>query len=180
MTSLHALSSSSSNLRHSVVHSGKVFHRDLSKIPEDVLDNLRKAFNSLDDDNSGKIRIEEIQEYLEDNGNPLTREEIIDNFFDHDYDGDYELDFEEFASRMAPIQEIIIDPVIDAFNNFAGKLKHIDAIQLKRILINLGDHKFTEDEVNTVFKAIGIKMSDIIEYEPFVKDWRERANLLLD
>ena len=166
------------NSRRSITKNGKRYEVDLSCIPDEIVDSLRSAFNSLDVDNSGKIGIEEISEYLEDNGHPLSREEIIENFFEHDKNRDFELDFEEFAARMAPLQEIIVDLVVDAFKNFAGKSKFIDAIQLKRILMNLGNAKFTEDEVNTVFKEIGIKMSDMIEYEKFVKDWREKANIV--
>lgn len=168
------------NSRRSVTRNGIKYEIDLTAIPEDVIETLRKAFNSLDHDNSGKIGIEEIREFLEDNGNPLTREQVIENFFEHDKDGDCQLDFEEFASRMAPLHEIIYDPVIEAFKNFAGKSKFIDAIQLKRILVRLGKNKFTDEEVDTVFKELNVKMSDVIEYEKFVQEWREKANLMLN
>jgi len=166
------------NSNRSITKNGKRYEVDLRAIPDDVVESLRIAFNALDIDNSGKIGIKEIQEFLEDNGNPLTKEQVIENFFDHDKNGDLELDFEEFASRMAPLHEIILDPVIEAFKNFAGKSKFIDAIQLKRILVSLGKNKFTEEEVDVVFKELGIKISEIIEYEKFVKEWREKANLL--
>lgn len=168
------------NSKRSIFKNGKKYEVDLSAIPDDVVESLRHAFNALDQDNSGRIGIEEIQEFLEDHGNPLSKEQVIENFFEYDKDGNYFLDFEEFASRMAPLQEIITDPVIEAFKNFAGKSKFIDAIQLKRILVSLGKNKFTEEEVDVVFKELGIKMSDIIEYEKFVKEWREQANLLLE
>lgn len=168
------------NSRRSITKNGIRYEIDLGAIPEEIVDSLRIAFNSLDMDNSGKIGIPEIQEFLEEHGNPLTEEEVIENFFEHDKDSDYQLDFEEFAARMAPMQEIINDPVIEAFKNFAGKSKFIDAIQLKRILVSLGKNKFTEEEVDTVFKELGIKIADIIEYEKFVKEWREKANLKLE
>ena len=166
--------------RRSFTRNGKKYLIDLSVIPKDTVETLRGAFNSLDHDNSGKIGIDEIREFLEDNGNPLSREQVIENFFEYDKNGDLELDFEEFASRMAPLNELITDPVIEAFKNFAGKSKFIDAIQLKRILVTLGKNKFTEQEVDTVFKELGVKISDMIEYEKFVNDWREQANLLLE
>ncbi len=168
------------NSKRSITRNGKKYQIDLSEIPEEVLDNLRNAFISLDYDGSGLIGIEEIQEFLEEHGNPLKREEIIDTFFEDDKNHDYQLDFEEFASRMAPLHQIINDPVIDAFKSFAGKSKFIDAIQLKRILVTLGKNKFTEEEVDTVFKELEIKISEIIEYEKFVKEWREKANLKLE
>lgn len=168
------------NSRRSITKNGKRYEIDLSAIPEDIVESLRKAFNSLDHDNSGKIGIEEIQEFLEDHGNPLSKEQVIENFFEHDKNRDYQLDFEEFASRMAPLQEIITDPVIEAFKNFAGKSKFLDAIQLKRILVTLGKNRFTDEEVDTVFKELGIKISDMIEYENFVKEWREKADLKLE
>ena len=168
------------NSKRSITKNGRRYEIDLSAIPEEIVESLRRAFLNLDKDNSGKIGIHEIQEFLEDNGNPLTREQVIENFFEHDKDGDFSLDFEEFASRMAPTYEIIKDPVIEAFKNFAGNSKFLDAIQLKRILVTLGKNKFTEEEVDTVFKELGIKISDIIDYEKFVKEWRENAKLLLE
>jgi len=163
--------------RRSIVRNGKKYEIDLSVIPDKVVEYLRNAFNDLDYNKSGKIGVDELQEFLDNNGVSMDRDQVILNFFENDKDGDLELDFEEFASRMGKISEIKNDPVIEAFKNFAGKSKFIDAIQLKRILIKLGNQKFTDEEVDTVFKELGIKLSDKIEYESFVTNWREKANL---
>lgn len=168
-----------STLRKSISIHGRIYEIDIEKIPAEILNELRIAFDHLDQDKSGKIGIDEFQEYLYDNGTSMTVEEIKENFFDdNDVNNDFELDFYEFAARMAPRTEIIIDKVIEAFRNFAGKnSKYIDPWQLKHILMNLGNDRFTEEEVKEIFEHVEIAMGKPLQYENFVQDWREKANI---
>ena len=156
------------------LHKGKKYLVDLNSISDQQLHYLRKAFDNLDRDNSGTIGIDELMEFQDSIGNPLTEEEIKEMFFENDLDGDLQLDFEEFASRLASKTEVHHDPVIEALKVFSNNMKHIDALQLRFILTSLGDNRFNEEEVKSLYREADIKISDKIDIEKFVGEWREK------
>ena len=167
------------SLKKTISIGGRDYQVDLSVLGEDHIEKLRNSFNELDDDKSGSIGVDEIVSFLEDTGLPSSPEEVMQNYFDDiDKDNDYQLDFTEFCMRFAPRTEIIGDKVISAFRNFApSQTKFIDVAQLKRVLMNLGNHRFTEEEFATSIKYLGLKDNDCINYEEFVKMWREKAKV---
>jgi len=167
------------SLKKQITIQGIKYEIDLTKVPADVIERLRNSFNELDDDKSGYIGIDEIADFLEGIGKPSSREEIIENFFDeNDKDNDFQLDFTEFVMRMAPRSEIIDDYVINAFRNFAPtNSEYIDVMQLKRVLMNLGNNKFTEEEFNSAMKYLSLKELDKIQYHSFVESWRAKAKV---
>ncbi len=147
---------------------------NIESIPKDTLEYLHKAFLQLDQDNSGLIGIDELKQFQEDIGCPLSEEVILETFFVDD-DGDYQLTFEEFAARMASRETVFDDEVINAFKHFNGKLKYMDVGQLKYILTQLGGvEKFSEGEFNELLKETGQKITDKFDYELYVKEWRNK------
>ena len=158
---------------------GKEYEVDLSILSEDQIEKLRQSFNELDEDKGGSIGVNEICIFLEDSGLPSSPEEVMQNYFDDiDKDNDYQLDFTEFCMRFAPRTEIIKDRVISAFRNFAPtQAKFIDVAQLKRVLMNLGTHRFSQEEFDASLKYLGLKEKDSINYEEFVVMWRDKAKV---
>ena len=166
-------------MKRTLTIQGKLYEVDLTKVPAEHIEKLKLSFNELDEDKSGSIGVPEICDFLDNCGLSSSPEEVMQNYFDDiDKDNDYQLDFTEFCMRFAPRTEIIGDKVISAFRNFApSQTKFIDVAQLKRVLMNLGNHRFTEEEFATSIKYLGLKDNDCINYEEFVKMWREKAKV---
>lgn len=166
-------------LKRRISIQGKMYEVDFSSFDDGEIQKLKKSFNELDEDKTGTIGVEEIKEFLESVGLAQTTEEVMQNFFDGiDKDGDYQLDFPEFVARFAPRTEIIDDRVVQAFRNFAPvRGKFIDVLQVKRVLMKLGNNLFSEEEFNSTMKYLNLKETDVIEFEEFVKVWRERAKI---
>lgn len=153
------------NGRKEVIH--------LDKFTEEQLELLRQSFNELDKDNSGRIGVEELMEFQENIGQNCTRQEIIDGYFQDD-DGDLTLTFEEFISRLAKREDLEMDEVIDAFLFFTEGRKYMDVIQLKSVLMNTGDNKFTNEEFAELIRLTGHEPSDKFQVEQYVQDWRKK------
>jgi Ca2+-binding EF-hand superfamily protein len=167
------------SLKKAITINHKKYEVDLSKVPTDTIEKLRASFIELDEDQSGHIGVPEIMEFLEGIGQNISEEEVIENYFDeNDKDNDFQLDFTEFVMRFAPRTEIIDDLVITAFRNFAPvRSEFIDVSQLKRVLMNLGTNKFSEEEFNSAAKYLSLKENGKIEFIDFVKTWREKAKV---
>lgn len=147
----------------------------LDSIPPEKMKSLREAFDDMDRDNSDSIGIDELIEYNEDiTGIRFSREQIIEVYFQDDDNGDFHLSFEEFVAREAQREFIEDDIVIEAFRYFNGNLKKMELRQLKYILLNLGDERFNEEEFETLLRLSSRHISDKIEYENYVKDWRQK------
>ena len=167
------------SLKKRISIQGKLYEVDLTKIPEDYIEKLKNSFNELDEDKTGTVGVNEICSFLDSCGLPSNEEDVIKNYFDDiDEDNDFQLDFTEFVMRFAPRTEIINDLVVSAFRNFAPtNAKFIDVLQVKKDLMHLGNNKFSEEEFEASMKYLGLKENDTIEYEEFVKMWREKAKV---
>ena len=155
-----------------IVKNGKKEKIHLDKFSEKQIELLRQSFNELDKDGSGRIGVDELMEFQENIGQNCTRQEIIDGYFQDDENGDLTLTFEEFISRLATRENMDTDEVVEAFNFFTEGRKYCDVVQLKSILMNSGDQKFTDEEFKELMQLTGHVPSDKFECEPYVKDWR--------
>jgi len=138
-----------------------------------VLKNLEMAFDALKNKDD-LIGIEELMDFQDRIGNPLTEDQIKETFFASASDGCYQLNFEEFCARMASREFIFDDEVIAAFRHFNRKLKFMDVGQLKFILTQMGDNRFTEEEFEELLRETGYKINDKFNFEEYVKEWRKK------
>ena len=144
-------------------------------VPEEKLSEYREAFDMFDKDHSGSISVDEISKIMKNFGNPMTKDEIKEMIKDIDTSGDGELDFEEFVTLMQK-QEVVVedddDEVIRAFKSFdkdqSGKISNME---FRYILTQLGE-KFTDSEVDTLFKECDLDNDGVLNYEEFVAFWR--------
>ena len=150
---------------------GKKTQINLAHFTETQIELLRQSFNELDKDGSGRIGVEELMEFQENIGQNCDRQEIIDGYFQDD-DGDMTLTFEEFISRLATRENMDVDEVVDAMMFFTEGRKYMDIVQLKSVLMNCGDNKFTDEEFKELIRLTGHEPSDKFEVEKYVKNWR--------
>ncbi|PKA55452.1 Caltractin [Apostasia shenzhenica] len=72
-----------------------------SKIEErDTQEELKKAFQIIDQDSDGRISVEDITKISLELGESFTREEIMEMIEVADFDGDGDVDEKEFVSIM--------------------------------------------------------------------------------
>ena len=147
-------------------------------VPEEKLSEYKEAFDMFDKDHSGSISVQEISKIMKNYGNPMTKEEIQHMIKDIDTDNDGELTFEEFVTLMqkqvSEIDETDEDAVLRAFKSFDkdhdGKITNYE---FRYILTMLGfDEKFTEDEVDTLFKECDLDNDGILVYQDFITFWK--------
>ena len=169
-----------------IIKNGKKVVVHLDKISPKQIEYFDKSFVELDEDNTGKIGVDELILYLDNIGIKATREEIIEGYFEHDNDDDMELDFEEFVARVA-LREDVDEPepepepepkkedeVVEAFKFFSEQLKYIDILHVKSVLMKTGDNKFTKEEFDEMMSLTGHLASDKFHIEDYVADWREK------
>ena len=89
-----------------------------------------------------------------------------------DSSGDGEVDFEEFVMLIEKhIHNIGDDPVLQAFRDFDknddGKITNYEFV---------GGNKFSDKEVDELFKECEIKDEGELEYENFIMFWRKQMD----
>ena len=161
-------------------------------IPQDQLDEYKDAFDMFDKDKSGDISAKELASLFRSLGHKMSDNEIKDMIDEIDTSGDGNISFEEFIHLMQKIEiaetpkvteevmeepkktEVITedDEIIEAFKVFdTDKSGTLNKIELRHILTRIGD-KFTDEEVDDIFKQADLDGNGEIDYREFVNYWR--------
>ncbi len=147
-------------------------------IPEDKVAEYKESFDMFDRNKKGKITINDITKIMKNFGYPLSKEEAKKMVASVDSSGDGEVDFEEFVMLMEKhIHNISDDPVLQAFRdfdkNYDGKITNYE---FRYILTHVGDNKFSDKEVDELFKECDIKDEGELDYENFIMYWRKQMD----
>ena len=147
-------------------------------IPEDKVAEYKESFDMFDRNKKGKITINDITKIMKNFGYPLSKEEAKKMVSSVDSSGDGEVDFEEFVMLMEKhIHNLSDDPVLQAFREFDknddGKITNYE---FRYILTHVGENKFSDKEVDELFKDCELKDEDEIEYENFILHWRKQMD----
>ena len=147
-------------------------------IPEDKVAEYKESFDMFDRNKKGKITINDITKIMKNFGYPLSKDEAKKMVSSVDSSGDGEVDFEEFVMLMEKhIHNISDDPVLQAFRDFDknddGKITNHE---FRYILTHVGDNKFSDKDVDELFKECEIKDEGELEYENFIMFWRKQMD----
>jgi calmodulin len=147
-------------------------------IDEERKGQLREAFDMFDIDKKGTISVDEIYRVMKNFGNEMTKAEIKEMIADLDQDNSGELDFEEFVTfikRTETTEDVDEDEeVIKAFKTFdRDNNGYLSLDEFRHILTNLGD-RFSDAEVDEIFKEADIDGDHKLEYVEFVNYWKNK------
>ena len=147
-------------------------------IPEDKIAEYKESFDMFDRNKKGKITINDISKIMKNFGYPLSKEEAKKMVSSIDASGDGEVNFEEFVMLMERhIHDISDDPVLQAFRdfdkNYDGKITNYE---FRYILTHVGENKFSDKEVDELFKECNIEDEGELEYENFIMFWRKQMD----
>ena len=147
-------------------------------IPEDKVAEYKESFDMFDRNKKGKITINDITKIMKNFGYTLSKDEAKKMVSSVDSSGDGEVDFEEFVMLMEKhIHNISDDPVLQAFRDFDknddGKITNHE---FRYILTHVGDNKFSDKDVDELFKECEIKDEGELEYENFIMFWRKQMD----
>jgi calmodulin len=111
-------------------------------------------------------------------GNEFTFEQVQEMIADLDEDNSGEVDFNEFVTLVKKVNESDEideeDAVIRAFRTFdKDKNGYLDCREFRYILTRLGD-RFTDQEVDEIFKEADLNHDGKIQYEEFVNLWKNK------
>jgi calmodulin len=147
-------------------------------IPEEKIQEYKEAFDMFDVDKSGHITANELFKVMKNMGNDLTLKEIKQMIAELDEDGSGEIGFNEFITfiKRTQVHEEISEEeeVLRAFQTFdKDGTGSITCAEFKYILTSLGD-RFTEQEVEEVFKEADLDHDGNLDYNEFVDFWKNR------
>jgi len=148
-------------------------------IPADKIQEYQEAFDMFDKDKSGTISVPEISKIMKNFGYPLSKKEIESMIASINTSGTGQLTFEEFVTLMEKqtrmIDETDEDAVLRAFKAFDkdhdGKITNFE---FRYILSELGlDDKFSNEEVDYLFKECDLDNDGILNYQDFINFWKQ-------
>lgn len=146
-------------------------------VPEERLAEFKDAFDMYDKDRSGNISVRELTALFKTLGHSIPESEIRDLIDSVDTSGKGEITFNEFVTLLLKVEaqnETEEEEVIRAFKVFDRDGNGtLSCAEFKHILTNLGD-KFTDAEVEEIFKEADLDGDGQIDYYEFVNFWKTK------
>ena len=146
-------------------------------IPDDLLEEYQEIFDSYDVNGNGVIDKKEMESILQKLGQPATSKQI-EKVFNELGNSKSQLTFEEFIEFIKKYHlsknKNSTDDVIGAFQVFDRNHNGVLSLSVfKHILMDLGQ-KFSEEEVNDLFKESDLNKDGNLDYREFVTFWQEQ------
>lgn len=146
-------------------------------IPDDLLEEYQEIFDSYDVNGNGVIDKKEMESILQKLGQPATSKQI-EKVFNELGNSKSQLTFEEFIEFIKKYHlsknKNSTDDVIGAFQVFDRNHNGVLSLsEFKHILMDLGQ-KFSEEEVNDLFKESDLNKDGNLDYREFVTFWQEQ------
>ena len=147
-------------------------------IPEDKIAEYKESFDMFDRNKKGKITIDQSTKIIKNFVYPWSKVEAKKRIASVNSSGDGEVDFEEFVMLMEKhIHNLSDDPVLQAFRDFDknddGKITNHE---FRYILTHVGENKFSEKEVDDLFKECELNNDGELQYEDFILFWRKQMD----
>ena len=147
-------------------------------IPDDVLEEYQEVFDSYDVNGNGVIEKKEMEAVLQRLGQPATDKQIESVFKKLNTNDDKVISFDEVIWFMKEYHlsknKTDTDEVVGAFQVFDKNNNGVLSIrEFKHILTDLGN-KFSEEEVEEMFKEVDLDRDGNISYKEFVEFWQEQ------
>ena len=147
-------------------------------VPDDVLEEYQEVFDSYDVNGNGVIEKKEMEAVLQRLGQPATDKQIESVFKKLNTDDDKVISFDEFIWFMKEYHlsknKTDTDEVVGVFQVFDKNNNGVLSIrEFKHILTDLGN-KFSEEEVEEMFKEVDLDRDGNISYKEFVEFWQEQ------
>lgn len=146
-------------------------------VPDDLLEEYQEIFDSYDVNGNGVIDKKEMETILQKLGQPATSKQI-EKVFNELGNSKSQLTFEEFIEFIKKYHlsknKNSTDDVIGAFQVFDRNHNGVLSLsEFKHILMDLGQ-KFSEEEVNDLFKESDLNKDGNLDYREFVTFWQEQ------
>ena len=143
-------------------------------IREEKVAEYKEAFDMFDRNKKGTVSIGDLTKIMKNFGYPMSKEEAKSMISNVDASGDGEVDFEEFVMLMEKqVHNLGDDPVVNAFRDFDknddGKITNHE---FRYILTHVGENRFSDEDVDGLFRDCDLKEDDDLAYEDFVIFWR--------
>nr|XP_011412831.2 calmodulin-A-like [Crassostrea gigas] len=144
----------------------------MSKLPEEIKQEFREAFELFDKDGSGYINSRELLTVMRAFKQDPTKTEVQHLMQELDTNGNGKIEYEEFEKYMADhykSAEEANSSMMEAFKLFdkdgSGK---IDADELKEAMMRLGD-KLSKEEAEDMIKTADLDKDGKIDYIEFIR-----------
>ena len=149
-------------------------HKEPERSPnEEALEKFKALFLKADKKKSGKININEFKDLMKQNFEDVDPEVVAG--ISQVADGYGQITLDGYLSFMRTnFLDTEEEDVIRAFRVFdKDNNGYLTCAEFKHILTNLGD-KFSEDEVEEVFREANLKGDGKLNYVDFVEFWKAK------
>jgi len=142
-----------------------------SKLTEEQIEELKKAFLLFDKDGNGRITSDELSDVMRSLGQKPSDREVEAMIQQADQDGDGSIDFMEFLEVMASKmgENSFEDDLREAFQMFDRDANgYISKRELTFVMTSLGE-QITDTAVENMIKEVDLDGDGRVNYEEFIR-----------